>query len=153
MWTSSTPDAASSAPTWVSTGSAAISRLRCRRLSFKFERVHHQLLAGHDLDVESATRRAAKREVEEGRLGAARAAPARGRHVLDHELGSLHRRAGRRELERATQRRGHDLAEVADPHLHPAYPSPPGVGAGDANDRLGYRELAHPSQMRGRGAP
>src|SRR3954463_6201279 len=79
---------------------------------------HEQLLATEQLDVEAAAGAAGQRELHEVRLGAARAAPARSRHLLQRQLGALERRAVGHELEGELQRVGDHLAQVADLHLH-----------------------------------
>src|SRR3954451_25394733 len=79
--------------------------------------VHEQLLATEQLEVEAPAGAARQRELQEVRLGAARAAPARRGHLFEHELGVLEVRARRHELEGEGQRVGHHLAQVADLHL------------------------------------
>src|SRR5436305_10324186 len=92
MCTSSTPD-----PCCCST---AMSQPSGRDLHlFELERVDEQLLARHDLQIDAAAALAPQRKAPDRRLGATVAAAAAARHVLDHQLRALKRRALREQLE------------------------------------------------------
>src|SRR5918911_1169467 len=124
MWTSSTAGALGSVAT-------AEPSIRDRHWFLDLERVDEQLLAPEQLDVEAPARRALERQLRERALGAASAAPARDRHDLHRELGTLDLRALRHEPEGELERRRHHLAQVAHLQLHARHPPPPGVRAGD----------------------
>src|SRR5215207_6788037 len=144
MWTSSTPTGAAS---------TAMAHPFCRdQRLLELQCVDQELLACDDLHVQAPAVRAGQREP--GQLTLARAppaAPGRG-HLAQDELGALHRRVLRHELERELQRRGHDLAQMADQHLD-AHDAPAlGVPRRDLDDRRRQRQLVH-QQILGRGSP
>src|SRR3954454_1301338 len=114
--------------------------------------VHEQLLATEQLEVEAPASAAGQRELQEVRLGAARAAAARRGHLFQFQFGAVERRAGGDELEGEGQRVGDDLAQVPDLDLHALDPRAVSVPARDRDDGLGDRELVH-QQMRGSGSP
>src|SRR6188472_2319018 len=140
MWTSSTPAAM---------GSAVIGD---PLLFLDVQRLHLQLLAGHDLDVPPAARAAAQREAV--LLADRAAAPAAdgGRHDAERELRAFHGGAPRRELEGELERRRHDLTQVTDGHLDPRHGAAARVAVDDRDDGLGDRELVH-QQILGSGSP
>src|SRR4051794_14885313 len=93
MCTSSTPGG--------SLGSVDMGPSFHRRFSFlELERIHAELLAGSDMDLGTAAGRAQQGEAGQRALRPARLAPAGRRRLGHRELGALHRRALRRELER-----------------------------------------------------
>src|SRR5829696_2003342 len=100
----------SSTPTGAASTAMAHPFCRDQRL-LELQCVDQELLACDDLHVQAPAVRAGQREP--GQLTLARAppaAPGRG-HLAQDELGPLHRRVLRHELERELQRRGHDLAQ------------------------------------------
>src|SRR4051794_2064630 len=145
MWTSSTAGALGS----VATSDASVSD---QRFVFDLQGVDEQLLAPEDLHVEAATALALQRELRQGAVEPAGPAPAAGRHHLHDELGALELRALGDQAEGELERGGHDLAQVAELQLDLADLAPRGMGARDADDGVGDRELVH-QQIRGNGSP
>src|SRR3954467_3543303 len=112
MWTSSTAGGAF--------GSVLMTCPPDRHVLFlllELEGVDEQLLAAHDLEVESPAALAAQREVVERALRRARPAAAGRRHLLQHELRALGDRALGHQAERERQRVRHHLAQVPDADL------------------------------------
>ena len=64
-------------------------------------------------------------------------------------LGALDGRTFSQKLETESQRRGHDLAQMAHLHLHPGNPPPIRLAAGDPDDRLCYGEFVQAPTPRG----
>src|SRR4051794_1945511 len=96
MWTSSTPD----------TGSVVAMDPSSRRrqcsvlvLVLELQRLHQQLLALEQPEVQPTARPAAQRELLVRRLLAAGTAAAGGRHAVDHELRALEHRVLRQQAE------------------------------------------------------
>src|SRR5689334_19606683 len=148
MWTSSTAGAFGS----VATAHSSIRDQRC--FLFDLQGVHQELLAPEHFHVEPAAGPAAQRERRQRAVGAARAAPAAGRHDLDHELRALELGALGHQAERELERGRHHLAQPADLQLDLRHPPPGGVGARDADHGVGDRELVHrPQQILGSGSP
>src|SRR5947208_12891754 len=126
MWTSSTPEAVAC--------STAMGRPFGRQyvlVVIKLERVDQQLLAGHELEIQPAALATLQREPRHRRLGAAGAATAPRRDLLDEQLGALERSSVREQLKGELQRRGHHLTEVADAHLDPTHRPRAGVPLDD----------------------
>src|SRR3954471_24635163 len=147
MWTSSTAGALGS----VATARPSISD---QRFLLDLQGVDQQLLAPEHLDVEPAARPALQRELRERAVGPARPAPAAGRHDLDRKLGALELRALGHEAEGELERGRHHLAQVADLQLDAPHLPPRRVGARDADDGVGDRELVHGrQQILGSGSP
>src|SRR4051794_16658652 len=136
MWTSSTAGAF---------GSVAMTRpsTRDQHVVLDLQGVHQQLLAPEHLHVEASARPAAQRQLGQRTVRPARPAPAAGRHDLQRELGALERRPLGDEPERELERRRHDLAQPAHLQLDARDLAPARVGARDADDRVGDRELVH----------
>src|SRR3954451_1510287 len=130
MWTSSTAGAFGSVAT-------AHPSIRDQRFLFDLQGVHEELLAPEHVHVEPAAGLAAQRERRQRAVGAARAAPAPGRHDLHHELGALELGPLGHEAERELERGRHHLAQPSDPQLDLRHPPPGGVGARDADHGVG----------------
>src|SRR5204863_9201996 len=99
-----------------------------------------------------AAARAAQGERAQRALGAACAAESRRRDDVDLELGALHRRVLRDQLEGELERGWHHLPEMANLHLHLRDAPPRRVSVGDPHDRFRYRQLVH-QQILGSGSP
>src|SRR3954447_1319912 len=148
MWTSSTAGA---------TGSVAMAHPSTRdqlvvfaargrhgaRVLRDLQGVDEQLLAPKHLHVEPAARLALQRELRQRAVEPARPAPAPGRHDLHLKLGARDLGALGHEPEGELERRRHHLAQPADLQLDARDPAPPRVGARDADDGVGDRELVH----------
>src|SRR5215218_171815 len=106
MWTSSTAGAFGSVAT-------AQPSIRHKRL-FDLERIDQQLLSLEHLHVEAPAVGAEQRELGQRGVRPAAPAPARGRHRVQHERGSLELGALGHQAERELERRWHHLAQVAD---------------------------------------
>src|SRR5215213_1885196 len=143
MWTSSTPGAI---------GSAVMEAPSVQRHVLELERVHQQLLAADQLEVQPAAAPAHQREARQLALRAAGPADPGGGDLLQRQLGAVQLGALRGQLERERQRVRDDLAQVPDLDLDP-HDRPPGrMAAGDFDDGTGERELVH-QQILGRGSP
>src|SRR5437867_6034412 len=133
----------------------AMARPSVRRHSLlELERVHQQLLAAEQLEVQPPARRAAQREpAQRGLRAAAAAAPGR-RDRLDDQVGALDGRALRHQLEGELERAGDHLAQVPHLDLHARDRAAHRVPVGDPDDGFGDRELVHPpQQILGSGSP
>src|SRR3954470_7757699 len=135
------------------TGSVAIERPSLRGQSlFEFERVDEQLLATDHVERKAAAARALQREViQHADRRAVTAAALRGQR-LEHQLPPLEHRPRCDEAEGELQRRGHDLAQVPDLHLHAGDATARGVTLCDRDDGLGDRQLVH-QHLLGSGSP
>src|SRR3954447_15078952 len=139
MWTSSTP-AGAVVSVAISSSCACAGR---HRLVLELERVDEELVAALDLDVKAPARRARQREAVELRARrAGPAAPGR-RHLLEHEVGAVGRRALGDEVEGERQRVRDDLTQVPDLDLDARDAPPARVCARDLHDAVGDRELVH----------
>src|SRR3954453_21476222 len=110
MWTSSTAGAFASVAT-------AHPSIGDQRFLFQLQGVHQELLAPEHFHVEPAAGLAAQRERRQRAVGAARAAPAAGRHDLHHELRALELGALGHQAEGELERGRHDLAQIPDLQL------------------------------------
>src|SRR3954452_11799029 len=120
MWTSSTAGALGS----VATSHPSVSD---QGFVFDLQGVDLELLAAEHLHVEAAAGLALQRELRQRAVEPARAAPATGRHHLDHELGALELGALGHEAEGELQRGRDHLTQVADPQVDLADLPPGGV--------------------------
>jgi hypothetical protein len=102
---------------------------------------HVQFLPLQNLQVKTLTRPTSQGEPRRSVLCTALAALPRDGNLLYIQLRALDRRSLRHQLEPEGERRGDDLTQVADLHVHFRYPPPVGVAAGDLDHRVGYGEL------------